>query len=239
MNDIIDSDSKTGANASVDVEASVKDWFNAPTVSTSRSASQASAPLSDSLSATLGGLLQTTKENRWSIIVLMVLGCLAGVFKAISETPVYRASLTMAVEPSSGRNSSQSLFDPYAYRFYETQYELLKSRSVAERVVDELDLVQRDAVDKLLVPPSALTSLAKELKKITGVSLISDGPKKTTRAPLTPPEVARKRAWLTQIIQGGVTVSGGNKTNLVAVTFKSINPEFAAEIANADAIHPG
>jgi capsular exopolysaccharide synthesis family protein len=231
---LADSASKAGANASVDVEASVKDWFNAPIAPNSKSASQASAPLSDSLSATLGGLLQTTKENRWSIIVLMVLGCLAGVFKAISETPVYRASLTMAVEPSSSRNSSQSLFDPYAYRFYETQYELLKSRSVAERVVDELDLVQRDAVDKLLVPPSGLASLSNEFEKITGISLIGDGPNKSTHAAtLTPAQVVSKRAWLTQIIQGGVTVSGGNKTNLVAVTFKSINPEFAAEIANA------
>jgi capsular exopolysaccharide synthesis family protein len=239
LNDLSDKDpladkaSKAGSNHSADVEASVKDWFNAPTVSISKTASQASAPLSDSLSATVGGLLQTTKENRWSIIVLMVLGCLAGVFKAISETPVYRASLTMAVEPSSGRSSSQSLFDPYAYRFYETQYELLKSRSVAERVVDELNLVQRDAVDKLLVPPSALTSLAKEIRKITGVSLISDAPKNSKPAILTTAEVASKRAWLTQIIQSGVTVSGGNKTNLVAVTFKSINPDFAAEIANA------
>jgi hypothetical protein len=75
LNDLSDKDpladkaSKAGSNHSADVEASVKDWFNAPTVSISKTASQASAPLSDSLSATVGGLLQTTKENRWSIIV--------------------------------------------------------------------------------------------------------------------------------------------------------------------------
>jgi len=108
-------------HSSADVEASVKEWFNKPNALEPRVGSQASVA-GDSLSLTLGGLLQMAKDNRWGIIIMTVLGCVAGVFKAISETPVYQASLTMAVEPSNSRNSGQALFDPYAYRFYETQY---------------------------------------------------------------------------------------------------------------------
>jgi len=217
---------------SLDADAVVNQWFNAPNETRTQVSSQASGPLGDSLSVTIGGLLQTAKDNRWSIIIIMLLGCIAGVFKAISETPVYQASLTMAVEPSSGRNAGQSLFDPYAYRFYETQYELLKSRSVAERVVDKMGLVERSDVHKLLIPPSTLRSLAAEITRITGVSLISDPQPTPQKATLTPAEIRGKRAWLTQIIQGGVNVSGGDKTNLVQVRFNSINPVFAAEIAN-------
>ncbi len=211
-----------------EAEGKVQEWFKTSNTATS----QISTPLGDSLSVTLGRLVQTAKENRWTIILMMVLGCVSGVFKAVSETPVYRASLTMAVEPSSSRSSGQSLFDPYAFRFYETQYELLKSRSVAERVVDELDLVQREEVHKLLIPPSTLRSLAIEVERYTGLSLINDAEPASEKTELTPEEVSRKRAWLTRIIQGGVNVSGGSKTNLVEVRFNSINPEFAAEIAN-------
>jgi capsular exopolysaccharide synthesis family protein len=93
-------------------------------------------------------------------------------------------------------------------------------------------LVKRDAVHQLLVPPSVLRSLSEEFEKISGVSLVSDEPAKLTQSQPTDLELARKRAWLTQIIQGGVNVRGGKKTNLVDVTFQSINPVFAAEIAN-------
>ena len=230
MNDLTSIHSKASDGPSSAVQGPVKDWFSA---SANTGASQTSAPLSDSLAVTLGSLIQTTKENRWTIIIMMLLGCVAGVFKAVSETPVYRASLTMAVEPSTSRNAGQSLFDPYAFRFYETQYELLKSRSVAERVVDELDLVDRDGVQDLLRPPSAIRSLVREFERITGISLASDTqPVLEKKTVLSPEEATQKRAWLTQVIQGGVNVSGGNKTNLVDVTFNSINPTFAAEIAN-------
>ena len=113
----------------------------------------------ESLSNTLGGIVQIIKDRRWGIIIMMFLGSIAGVFKAISETPIYEARLTMAVEPSTGSSTQSSLFDPYAFRFYETQYELLKSRSVAERVVDRLQLVERQSVQQLLVPPGVIQSL--------------------------------------------------------------------------------
>jgi len=231
LNDL-DVNSRNGENAPrQNVGSSVKEWFDASGTK-SAAAHQTSAPIGDSLAVTLGGLFQTAKENRWSIILIMLLGCIGGVFKAVSETPVYQASLTMAVEPSSGRSSSQSLFDPYAYRFYETQYELLKSRSVAERVVDEMGLIERDDVHKLLVPPSALLSLASEFTRVTGISLFEELEPVVQNRELGPDEIARKRAWLTQVIKNGVNVSGGEKTNLVEVKFNSINPTFAAEIAN-------
>lgn len=192
-----------------------------------------SAQQTESLSQTVDAFIQTVKENRWLIILLMILGCIGGVVKAVSETPVYQARLTMAVEPSGFRNNNQSLYDPYAYRFYETQYELLKSRSVAERVVQRLDLVQRDSVRQLLVRPSVIKSLVKEFYQLTGIEIIEEAEQLPLEVDLSPQQLAEKRRWLTSIIQSGVSVSGGEKTNLVEVTFNSTNADFAAEIANA------
>ena len=188
----------------------------------------------EGFSQLVGSFLQTVRENRWLIIVLMLLGAVGGTLKAISETPVYQANLTMAVEPSSYRPSSQSVFDPYAFRFYETQYELLKSRSVAERVVDDLNLVERNSVQRLLIRPTFLRSVATAFSEFTGIKIYDQSDESTEPArPLTEEEIERKKKWLTNVIQGGVNVSGGEKTNLVRVTFNSINPVFAADIANA------
>ena len=207
-------------------EAVVKNWFSEGAGNTDAGG--------DSISQSFGNLLQIVRENRWAIIIMMSLGCALGVIKAVSEKPVYQARLTMAVEPSSSRANSQSVFDPYAYRFYETQYELLKSRSVAERVVDKLDLANRQSVQNLLIAPSLARSLAKEFTSFTGITLIAEIVQpETSDRKLSEIELNQRKAWLTGIIQGGVNVSGGDKTNLVHVTFNSINPQFAAEIANA------
>lgn len=198
----------------------VRKWF---------SGGQAADHQGDSLALSLADALQIARENRWWILLLMVLGCLAGSIKAISETPVYRASLTMAVEPRSVASSSQTLFDPYAFRFYETQYELIKSRSVAQRVVEQLNLVERSSIHQLLVPPSMIKSLINMFESVTGVEFTRKQPEQT----LTNEDKLGKAQWLTAIIQSGVEVSGGEKTNLVKVTYDSIDPDFAAEIANA------
>jgi capsular exopolysaccharide synthesis family protein len=218
---------KPSAGSQQQPEDFVRSWF-------SGGQGTATEAQNDNLSQTLSSLIQTIRENRWAIIVLMVLGCVAGVFKAVSETPVYRAGLTMAVEPSGYRSGNSTMFDPFAYRFYETQYELIKSRSVAERVVDHLKLVERDSVQQLLVRPSLTRSLALEFTNLTGISLIEQAPSQQVEASKLTPEAAEsKRAWLTSIIKGGVNVRGGAKTNLVEVTFDSVNPQFAAEIANS------
>ena len=201
----------------------VKNWFG------SNNAIATAEPLSLGFSS----LLQIARDNRWIIISLMALGCIAGVIKAVSETPIYQAKLTMAVEPASARTSQQSVFDPYAFRFYETQYELLKSRSVAERVVERLNLVERQSVQRLLVAPGLMRSLAREFTSLTGIKLVDELPLPEQVVDLDSTERAQKKKWLTAIIQGGVNVTGGDKTNLVQVTFRSTNPVFAAEIANA------
>lgn len=226
MNKISDQSSKIDVQQGSGAESLVRNWFK-------QSAQASPSQSNESLSQTFASLLQTARENRWLIIALMILGLIAGVFKAYSETPVYQAKLSMAVEPSSYRSSSQTVFDPFAYRFYETQYELLKSRSVAERVVDSLGLVERDSVQRLLVRPSVLRSLAQEFARLTGIKLVSDAPATENKPNLSDAEKASKRQWLSRIIQGGVNVTGGEKTNLVHVTFNSVDPDFAAEIANA------
>lgn len=210
----------------------VRDWFANASGAPGLGISNAVSTDTDSLATTLATLFQTIKDSKWSIIVLVILGTIGGVIKALSEIPIYQASLTMAVEPSSSSSNSQALFDPYAYRFYETQYELLKSRSVAERVVEKLDLTRRDSVTNLLIPPSLTKTLIYEIEKIVGIKAAQPNVDHESISNFSEDELLRRKRWLTSIVQSGVSVSGGEKTNLVNVTYRSMNPDFAAEVAN-------
>ncbi|NND81201.1 MAG: polysaccharide biosynthesis tyrosine autokinase [Gammaproteobacteria bacterium] len=206
-----------------DSESLIKDWFGGAN----------STNLAEPLSVGIANLLQIARDNRWVILLVTLLGCVAGSIKAVSEIPIYEAELTMAVEPSTSASSQSSVFDPYAFRFYETQYELLRSRSVAERVVDRLNLTERRSVQRLLIAPSLFESLLREFTALTGMQLVNRAEQAEELPAQSAAEIAQKKIWLTTIIQNGVNVTGGEKTNLVRVTFRSTNPVFAAEIANS------
>ncbi|MGH1542070.1 MAG: GumC family protein [Arenicella sp.] len=188
-------------------------------------------------SKSLQHLFSTLLQYKWSIVLLFIIGCIAGALKAINEDPIYRAQLTMLVEPSVSRASNQPiLFNPYGFRFYETQYEMLRSRTVATRVVDNLQLVDRQGLSQILVPPSfgvklkqTLASLPFMERIITDVDLSVE---KIDQLVTTDLERQQKRNWLVNVIQGGVRVRGTDKSQLIAVSFDSPDPEFAAEIAN-------
>ncbi|MDG1906668.1 MAG: hypothetical protein P8I38_13670 [Arenicella sp.] len=142
----------------------------------------------------------------------------------------------MAVEPSSVRNSSQSIFDPYASGFYQTQYELIKSRSVARRVVEDLKLAERSDVSSMLVVPSLRQQLTAQIESKFGIEIFPPQPAvepDVSSLEFSDAELEARKVWLTNIVKGGVNVDGGEKTHLVKVTFNSTNPEFAAEVANA------
>ncbi len=206
----------------------VKDWFaNSPTQAVQTNQAE-------SFSHILAVSLQVLRDYKVFIILLTILGASFGMLKALSEPNVYQAKLTMAVEPSTLRNASQSIFDPYASRFYQTQYELLKSRSVARRVVDDLNLAQRADVSQMLIVPTLSQQLLKRVSGILGIELSKPAtPSRNDLLMLNPEQLEGRKAWLTSVVQGGVAVSGGDKTHMVQVTFNSTNPDFAAEVANA------
>ena len=181
-------------------------------------------------------LLHVVFHYRWSVLFLFIIGCIAGVFKAISEQPIYRASLSLVVEPTNPRyiSSQQTLLDPYGWRFYETQYELIKSRSVAGKVVERLDLVDRN-VDQMLVSPGLSSKIKSMLSSLPLLGFLKPRVEvsKNVQRVVTKEDRIRKKKWLTAVVQSGVIVQGTEKSQLVIVSYDSKDPGFAAEIANA------
>ena len=104
-------------------------------------------------------LWQVIVKRRWTIFIFMLIVVSAVVTATFLMTPIYRASLTLQIDredikivktgevaPEENGSSSQD--------YYQTQYELLKSRSLALRVVNQLGLA-----DLPPPPPSPLAEL--------------------------------------------------------------------------------
>ena len=140
--------------------------------------------------------------------------------------PLYRATTLMQVEkegppivPGQVAASYYGAWDP---EFLTTQYELLKSRALAERVANEMDL---SAADLEGLNDPGWTG------RVMG--LLRPAPPKSeaeTVAP-KPPQALLQQA--TGVIQGGLSVSPVPESRLVRLSFDSPDPKFSARAVNA------
>ena len=90
-------------------------------------------------------LLRILNKYKWVLLAFALLGLAVSLVKTLTSTPLYQASATVQIERPPGRivsfnrdvDSSQDYDD---YLALPTQIELLRSRALAERVIDELNL---------------------------------------------------------------------------------------------------
>src|SRR6516225_8252432 len=78
-------------------------------------------------------------KYRWLILACCTVALAIGLIVTFTSTPIYRATVSVQIDrqaPKIVRTSSQDpdFGEDSGYRFYETQYDLLKSRMMAERV---------------------------------------------------------------------------------------------------------
>src|SRR5262245_3375279 len=87
-------------------------------------------------------------KHRWLILAGCVSGLVIGFLVTFTSTPIYRATATIKVDLDVAKVVKLDTVDNGqvgdSARFYQTQKELLKSRSLAERVAGNLDLRDDD-----------------------------------------------------------------------------------------------
>lgn len=90
------------------------------------------------------GLVRIITQWRWLILSAVILGLAAAVIATLLTTPMYRAKVTLEVNPPSveilDENSRERSVAPSTWDFVATQVGLLSSRSLAERAAQELNL---------------------------------------------------------------------------------------------------
>ena len=155
-------------------------------------------------------------RNKWRILALAVLVGLLATLYAYSLTPIYRASATLLVEGS--RPRTQTVDDLYvSYTgttrdYYLTQFEIIKSREFALRVVRTLNLTRHPEFD----PRQA-----------------QKGPVTVGKADAPGPTDAQLEDGVVGAVMGRTSLQPVRNTQLVRVSFDAYDPELAAKVPNA------
>jgi len=139
-----------------------------------------------------------------------------------SLVPIYKATTTMVIESQGGNVVSiEEIYGLQAGKdYYHTQLEVLRSRSLAKRVVERLQLA--DNPDFILKKKPLLGFDWRSMLPGSGTGDV---------APVLSPEASLSRA--VNYLRGHVEIRPVANSRLVHVNFISHNPELAADISRA------
>ncbi|HET8897220.1 MAG TPA: polysaccharide biosynthesis tyrosine autokinase [Rhodanobacteraceae bacterium] len=174
-------------------------------------------------------------KRRWLVLGVLLAVVAAALIWTLLTPSVYRATATLQIDPYGmqvvqvqGISPIQGRYDP---DFNQTQYELLKSRSLAERVAEDLHLAGSDIFQRIQ-PPGWFD----RLRGLLDPADAKQG-KQATRPTLAPgekaPTPAQQLARATGLVQGGLNITPVRNSHLVQVQYDSTLPDFAAKVANA------
>ncbi len=180
----------------------------------------------------LASLFKFLRRYRGGIALVTLAATLVGVLIALSLPPVYRATVTLLIEPRAQRivQQVQDVYDPtqgVSSEYFATQFELLRSRDIASRVVDKLKL----ADDDRFLADAATEDLMASLQQRLDWQRFLPGLPKPAPVETATPEQRRERA--TSILLSQVGVQPVPRTRLVRVHYFSADPETAQRVATA------
>lgn len=180
----------------------------------------------------LGQYIRILKRRKWSIVFITLCFIALGIFYVSKATPIFQASAKIQADPVQPNATAQDqyIMNSMVFLFYETQYEIIQSRKVAETVVDKLNLVARYKKEQAeLKAAGESESVVTTIKKAIKSLLPSD---ETAQAPV---ELTDKqlRTMLAQAIQAGLVVEGGTQSQIINISYLNEDPVLAADVVNA------
>ena len=179
----------------------------------------------------LSRLLNAVNNHKWGILGLALAITLITGLWVFTLEPVYRASASVLLEANEGNlltPDEQYNYSGYRdYDYFQTQFEILKSRSLAERVARRLELHKH---------PFFLPKL--EEAKQPGWKFFDPETLLPARQQQPPEQLtpAEEEEWQIQMaadyVAWGLSVTPVEHSHLAYLNFESTNPKLAAEIVN-------
>ena len=172
-------------------------------------------------------------RRKWTIFTAIVLAVILALLATFNATPIYRSTLLLQIDRTGNRvvdyGSVEAEDRGYFadQNFYTTQYELLKSRSLARRVIDQLGLQTEDQQPE---QPSFLADMKANLKAM--LSALSGSEDKATEASAESTELDKRKAEEAALLNN-LSVEPVRDSRLVNISFDSPSPTEAATVANA------
>ncbi len=178
---------------------------------------------------------QTILDNKWRIALFTFMVLLASYFIINSLTPQYKATATILIE----RKETQVVpvdaligINSEGEEYLATEFEVLRSRPLAEKVVRRLNLASEPA---FVGEEGSLStqSMGSMKDKLLGMVGLGKSQEEQTRVAEVEREIARRE--LLKDYGKRISIFPLRKTQLVEVSFEAPTPMLARDIANAHA----
>lgn len=181
-----------------------------------------------------GQYFSIIRKNIFKIISFTILCTLISILFALSIKPTYKATATILIESKQKKAVSIEEIvgiDSSKKEYYATQYEILKSNKVAEKVIERLQL---HTLEEFSGAKGEKKSITKEIKKILREFELINAlfPEKVIEInDEKKSEIIRQNVLST--FKNKLTITPIRKTQLVKITFESTDQNLAAKVANA------
>lgn len=168
-------------------------------------------------------ILQVLLCAKWRILLFTLSCVIMTIFVLLNTAPVYRATSTLLIEAQQARAIKIDEvygFNSMQQEYYLTQFEVLKSRSIAAEVFDELQVSQHPQYQSR---PSAMS----KLKALLNIN--------SDKAPPPDPEYQKylvRKGQLDKFVNN-LSVVPVRRTQLVQIRFSSQDPRLAQAVADS------
>ncbi|WP_047549736.1 GumC family protein [Methylotenera sp. G11] len=166
-------------------------------------------------------------KRKWTVIGFFIIVLVAVATATLLMTPIYRATSVLQIEREAAKvvefKDAAQTETAGDRDFYQTQYELLKSRTLAERVVEKMRpaLEREYSEDLTLAKESGSAGASGKQSRID-----------QQQAELLKQEERVKRQLVT-VVMNGLTVEPIRNSRLVKLSFDSPSATLAADVTNA------
>lgn len=193
-------------------------------------------------SLTLRDIGRILLKHKWTLLLIVALACAVAAIRTFLSTPIYRSTVILQIDQASPRvvrfdkdpdQDRQAGGDDASIR---TQQELLRSRSLAERVIDDLHLDQSGSSPLALTPGSQMgrheVEAAPQDLKGDYLGRLIAGYRKMTHPSTKSVEVLGREAIISRFLNA-LAVEPVRGSRLVKVHVDNTDPALAARIANS------
>jgi capsular exopolysaccharide synthesis family protein len=182
--------------------------------------------------------LRIVYRRRWIALPVFLVVFVLGAINSFRTTPLYEARTQLLIEKDAPKIGTLStMFQEsdgwYNDDFYQTQYRILQSRSLARRAVDVIGLPRHPSVLRGLPEERAPLSLTGAVSGAYGwVRQAIGGSSTGSAAPATPAIQEDAAASYVGMLLGSLTVVPVRNSRLVEIRTTSTDPRLAADMAN-------
>jgi capsular exopolysaccharide synthesis family protein len=183
--------------------------------------------------------LQILLKRKHIVITFFIVTVVAVLISTMTKTPLYQASTQILIEKSNNIELSSrygsSPYDPY---FLDTQFELIKSKNVMNRVVKSLNL-DTTYRNQFFTDKSGFSLLLTVKEWMSSFSKIILPAKKTASSgeeEIKDPDILTDSDIISSMLADEISVAPIRETNIASIRYLHKNPVIAKMVCNEIAI---